>query len=218
MAKYLDLGGLTTVVDNVKSLVDVLHITSIQDTWSTTYIRNSKTSTYSALVYVKSLNTVVAKNGSYAYTQWTAKGKFKSYEEYGTSTQTGVTLRNSTLVYCTSEKSLYFYHGSLNTIGSSVEWTNIWKNTSSTDICKATPFIDDSGNITSVDRRLNENDNYVFKITIKNTTSKGHEYRMSCGGGAVVRYLIYLSSGQSGICTVELPKNQGNWYFTVSAA
>lgn len=218
MAKYLDLDGLTTVVDNVKSLVDVLHITSVQDTWATIYIRNSKTSTYSALVYVKSLNTVVAKNGSYAYTQWTAKGKFKSYEEYGISTQTGVTLRDSTLVYCTSEKSLYFYHGNLNTVGSSVEWTNIWKNTSSAGIHTATPFIDNSGSITSVDRRLNENDNYVFKITIKNTTSEGHEYRMSCGNGTVVRYLIYLSSGQSGACTVELPKTQGNWYFSVIAA
>ena len=217
MAKYLDYNGLTTVVNNVKSLVDVLHITSVQDTWSTTYIRNSKASTYSALVYVKSLNTVVAKNGSYAYTQWNARGKFKSYEEYGTSTGTGVTLRNSTLIYCTSEKSLYFYHGSLNTVGSSVEWTNIWKNTLSSGVHTVTPFIDDTGNITSVDRRLNENDNYVFKITIHNTTGKNLEYRMGCGSNAVVKYLIYLKNGQRGTCTVELPKNQPNWYFVVFA-
>ena len=55
MAKYLDYEGLTAVVNNVKSLVDVLHITSVEDDCNTSNIRNTEASGSYKLVYVKNL-------------------------------------------------------------------------------------------------------------------------------------------------------------------
>ena len=218
MAKYLDLEGLTAVVNNVKSLVDVLHITSVEDTCNTSYINNTTTSGAYRLVYVKDQKVILAKVGSYYYTKWPARASYKAYTAYGTPTDYGVTPKNSTLIYCTSEKCLYFYYGNLNAVNSSAVWTSVWDTSSSSGIYNITPFIDDTGHITQVDKRLNDNGNYVWRLTIHNADSKdGHEYRLSCGKGEVVSYLIYLASGKSGVCTVELPKNQGNWYFSVIA-
>lgn len=218
MAKYLDLEGLTAVVNNVKSLVDVLHITSVEDTCNTSYINNTTTSGAYRLVYVKDQKVILAKVGSYYYTKWPARASYKAYTAYGTPTDYGVTPKNSTLIYCTSEKCLYFYYGNLNAVNSSAVWTSVWDTSSSSGIYNITPFIDDTGHITQVDKRLNDNGNYVWRLTIHNADSKdGHEYRLSCGKGEVVSYLIYLASGKSGVCTVELPKSQGNWYFSVIA-
>ena len=218
MAKYLDLEGLTAVVNNVKSLVDVLHITSVEDTCNTSYINNTTTSGAYRLVYVKDQKVILAKVGSYYYTKWPARESYKAYTAYGTPTDYGVTPKNSTLIYCTSEKCLYFYYGNLNVVNSSAVWTSVWDTSSSSGIYNMTPFIDDTGHITQVDKRPNDNGNYVWRLTIHNADSKdGHEYRLSCGKGEVVSYLIYLASGKSGVCTVELPKNQGNWYFSVIA-
>lgn len=219
MAKYLDLEGLTAVVNNVKSLVDVLHITSIEDDCNTSNIINTEASGSYRLVYVKNLKVIFAKVGSYYYTKWPARATYKAYTAYGTPTDYGVTPKNSTLIYCTSKKCLYFYYGNLNAVNSSAVWTGVWDTSSSSNIYSTTPFIDNSGHITQVDKRLNDNDNYVWRLTIHNADSEyGHEYRLSCGKGGVVSYLIYLASGESGVCTVELPKNQGNWYFSVIAA
>lgn len=219
MAKYLDLEGLTAVVNNVKSLVDVLHITSVEDTCNTSNINNTTTSGAYRLVYVKDQKVILAKVGSYYYTKWPARASYKAYTAYGTPTDYGVTPKNSTLIYCTSEKCLYFYYGNLNAVNSSAVWTGVWDTSSSSNIYNITPFIDNSGHITQVDKRLNDNGNYVWRLTIHNADSKyGHEYRLSCGNGNVVSYLIYLASGESSVCTVELPKNQGNWYFSVIAA
>lgn len=218
MAKYLDLEGLTAVVNNVKSLVDVLHITSVEDTCNTSNINNTTTSGTYRLVYVKDQKVILAKVGSYYYTKWPARASYKAYTAYGTPTDYGVTPKNSTLIYCTSEKCLYFYYGNLNAVNSSAVWTSVWDTSSSSGIYNITPFIDDTGHITQVDKRLNDNGNYVWRLTIHNADSKnGHEYRLSCGKGEVVSYLIYLASGKSGVCTVELPKSQGNWYFSVIA-
>ena len=218
MAKYLDLEGLTAVVNNVKSLVDVLHITSVEDTCNTSNINNTTTSGAYRLVYVKDQKVILAKVGSYYYTKWPARASYKAYTAYGTPTDYGVTPKNSTLIYCTSEKCLYFYYGNLNAVNSSAVWTSVWDTSSSSGIHNITPFIDDAGHITQVDKRLNDNGNYVWRLTIHNADSKdGHEYRLSCGKGEVVSYLIYLASGKSGVCTVELPKSQGNWYFSVIA-
>ena len=219
MAKYLDYEGLTAVVNNVKSLVDVLHITSVEDDCNTSNIRNTEASGSYKLVYVKNLKAIFAKVGSYYYTKWPARATYKAHIAYGTPTDYGVIPKNSTLIYCTSEKCLYFYYGNLNAVNSSAVWTTVW-NTSSSDISASiTPFIDTNGYITQIDKRLNDNGNYVWRLTIHNADSKyGHEYRLSCGNGEVVSYLIYLASGKSGVCTVELPKNQGNWYFSVIAA
>lgn len=219
MAKYLDLEGLTAVVNNVKSLVDVLHITSVEDTCNTSNINNTTTSGAYRLVYVKDQKVILAKVGSYYYTKWPARASYKAYTAYGTPTDYGVTPKNSTLIYCTSEKCLYFYYGNLNAVNSSAVWTSVWDTSSSSGIYNITPFIDNTGHITQVDKRLNDNGNYVWRLTIHNADSKnGHEYRLSCGKGEVVSYLIYLASGKSGVCTVELPKTQGNWYFSVIAA
>lgn len=218
MVKYLDLGGLTTVVNNVKSLVDVLHITSVEDTCNTSYINNTTTSGAYRLVYVKDQKVILAKVGSYYYTKWPARASYKAYTAYGTSTDTGVTPKNSTLIYCTSEKCLYFYYDNLNAVNSSAVWTTVWDTSSSNTSASTTPFIDTNGYVTQIDKRLNDNGNYVWRLTIHNADSKyGHEYRLSCGGGEVVSFLIYLQAGKSGVCTVELPKNQGNWYFSVIA-
>ena len=218
MAKYLDLGGLTTIVDNVKSLVDVLHITSVEDTCNTSYIKNTTTSGAYKLVYVKDLKVILAKVGSYYYTKWPARASYKAYTAYGTATDYGVTPKNSTLIYCTSGKCLYFYYDNLSAVNSSAVWTTVWNTSSSSTSEYTTPFIDTNGCITQIDRRPNDNGNYVWRLTIHNADSKdGHEYRLSCGGGEVVSFLIYLASGKSGVCTVELPKNQGNWYFLVTA-
>ena len=219
MAKYLDLEGLTAVVNNVKSLVDVLHITSVEDTCNTSNINNTTTSGAYRLVYVKDQKVILAKVGSHYYTKWPARASYKAYTAYGTPTDYGVTPKNSTLIYCTSEKCLYFYYGNLNAVNSSAVWTSVWDTSSSSGIYNITPFIDNTGHITQVDKRLNDNGNYVWRLTIHNADSKnGHEYRLSCGKGEVVSYLIYLASGKSGVCTVELPKTQGNWYFSVIAA
>ena len=218
MAKYLDLDGLTAVVNNVKSLVDVLHITSVEDTCNTSYIKNTTTSGAFRLVYVKDLKALFAKVGSYYYTKWPAKASYKVYTAYGTATDYGVTPKNSTLIYCTSEKCLYFYYDNLNAVNSSAVWTTVWNKSSSDTSASTTPFIDTNGYITQIDKRPNDNGNYVWRLTIHNADSKdGHEYRLSCGGGEVVSFLIYLAPGKSGVCTVELPKNQGNWYFSVNA-
>lgn len=218
MAKYLDLDGLTAVVNNVKSLVDVLHITSVEDTCNTNYIKNTTTSDAYRLVYVKDLKALFAKVGSYYYTKWPAKASYKVYTAYGTATDYGVTPKNSTLIYCTSEKCLYFYYDNLNAVNSSAVWTTVWNKSSSDTSASTTPFIDTNGYITQIDKRPNDNGNYVWRLTIHNADSKdGHEYRLSCGGGEVVSFLIYLAPGKSGVCTVELPKNQGNWYFSVNA-
>ncbi len=218
MAKYLDLEGLTAVVNNVKSLVDVLHITSVEDTCNTSYINNTTTSGAYRPVYVKDQKVILAKVGSYYYTKWPARASYKAYTAYGTPTDYGVTPKNSTLIYCTSEKCLYFYYGNLNAVNSSAVWTSVWDTSSSSGIYNITPFVDGTGHITQVDKRLNDNGNYVWRLTIHNADSKdGHEYRLSCGKGEVVSYLIYLASGKSGVCTVELPKSQGNWYFSVIA-
>lgn len=219
MAKYLDLEGLTAVVNNVKSLVDVLHITSVEDTCNTSNINNTTTSGAYRLVYVKNYKVILAKVGSYYYTKWPERASYKAHTAYGTPTDYGVTPKNSTLIYCTSEKCLYFYYGNLNAVNSSAVWTSVWDTSSSSGIYNITPFIDDTGHITQVDKRLNDNGNYVWRLTIHNADSKnGHEYRLSCGKGEVVSYLIYLASGKSGVCTVELPKTQGSWYFSVIAA
>lgn len=219
MAKYLDLEGLTAVVNNVKSLVDVLHITSVEDTCNTNNINNTTTSGAYRLVYVKNYKVILAKVGSYYYTKWPERASYKAHTAYGTPTDYGVTPKNSTLIYCTSEKCLYFYYGNLNAVNSSAVWTSVWDTSSSSGIYNITPFIDKTGHITQVDKRLNDNGNYVWRLTIHNADSKnGHEYRLSCGNGEVVSYLIYLASGKSGVCTVELPKTQGNWYFSVIAA
>lgn len=218
MAKYLDLDGLTAVVNNVKSLVDVLHITSVEDTCDTSYIKNTTTSGAYRLVYVKDLKALFAKVGSYYYTKWPAKASYKVYTAYGTATDYGVTPKNSTLIYCTSEKCLYFYYDNLNAVNSSAVWTTVWNTSSSNISAYTTPFIDTNGYITQIDKRPNNNGNYVWRLTIHNADSKdGHEYRLSCGGGEVVSFLIYLAPGKSGVCTVELPKNQGNCYFSVNA-
>ena len=219
MAKYLDLEGLTAVVNNVKSLVDVLHITSVEDACNTSNIVNTEASDSYRLVYVKNLKVIFAKVGQLYYTKWPARATHKAYTAYGTPTDHGVTPKNSTLIYCTSEKRLYFYYDNLNAINSSAVWTGVWDTSSSSKIYDMTPFVDTSGHITQVDKRLNDNGNYVWRLTIHNTDSKfGHEYRLSCGGGEVVSYLIYLASGRRDVCTVELPKSQGNWYFSVIAA
>lgn len=218
MAKYLDLDGLTAVVNNVKSLVDVLHITSVEDTCNTSYIKNTTTSSAYRLVYVKDLKALFAKVGSYYYTKWPARASYKAYTAYGTATDYGVTPKNSTLIYCTSEKCLYFYYDNLNAVNSSAVWTTVWNTSSSDTSASTTPFVDTHGYITQIDKRPNDNGNYVWRLTIHNADSKdGHEYRLSCGGGEVVSFLIYLAPGKSGVCTVELPKNQGNWYFSVNA-
>lgn len=218
MAKYLDLDGLTAVVNNVKSLVDVLHITSVEDTCNTSYIKNTTTSGAYRLVYVKDLKALFAKVGLYYYTKWPARASYKVYTAYGTATDYGVTPKNSTLIYCTSEKCLYFYYDNLNAVNSSAVWTTVWNKSSSDTSASTTPFIDTNGYITQIDKRPNDNGNYVWRLTIHNVDSKdGHEYRLSCGGGEVVSFLIYLAPGKSGVCTVELPKNQGNWYFSVNA-
>lgn len=218
MAKYLDLDGLTAVVNNVKSLVDVLHITSVEDTCNTSNINNTTTSGAYRLVYVKDQKVILAKVGLYYYTKWPARASYKAYTAYGTATDYGVTPKNSTLIYCTAQKCLYFYYDNLNAVNSSAVWTTVWDTSSSDTSASTTPFIDTNGYVTQIDKRLNDNGNYVWRLTIHNTDSKyGHEYRLSCGGGEVVSFLIYLSAGKSDVCTVELPKNQGNWYFSVIA-
>ena len=134
MAKYLDYEGLTAVVNNVKSLVDVLHITSVEDTCNTSYINNTTTSDAYKLVYVKDQKVILAKVGSYYYTKWPARESYKAYTAYGTPTDYGVTPKNSTLIYCTSEKCLYFYYGNLNAVNSRAVRTTVW-NKSSYETC-----------------------------------------------------------------------------------
>ena len=56
MAKYLDYEGLTAVVNNVKSLVDVLHITNVEDDCNTNNIRNTEASGSYKLVYASIFN------------------------------------------------------------------------------------------------------------------------------------------------------------------
>lgn len=95
-------------------------------------------------------------------------------------------------------------------------WTKIWDKTSTQQVHYRTPFIDTTGAITKVERRLNENDNYVWKISVTNTDSVyNKEYALSCSKDNILSYAIFLQKSKSGTFTIELPKNQPNWYFTL---
>lgn len=221
MAQFLDVSGLQTVVQNVKNLIKlpVLQISSFVSTITTSYIKNSVAPAITSIVYNKATNKIFAKYGSYYYTQWNANSTQESHSSYGTTSSTGVTPNNNSFIYCTSTKYLYLYNNGLYDIlqqTQSPTWTTIWTNSSSTTTAQSSPFIDNDNIVTKIERRTDENGEYIWKLSVKNSSTTGKEYRLECGQQACVQYLIYLRAGYSGTCFVRTPSNQANWYFNIN--
>lgn len=220
MAQFLDVKGLQTVVQNVKNLIKlpVLQIYSFVTTITSSYIKNSVAPSVSSIVYNSATNKIFAKYGSYYYTQWHATSTYESSSSYGTTSSTGVTPNDNSFIYCISTKYLYLYKGGLKDVLQQTQtptWTTMWTNTSSSLIQQSSPFCDDEGIITKVERRTDENGEYVWRLSAKNSSSSGKEYRLECGDKACAQYLIYLKAGYSGTFFVRTPHNQTNWYFNI---
>lgn len=175
MAQFLDINGLQTVVQNVKNLIKFNFLPvgySMSNNISTSVIKNTKTTASGLiLVYVTTRDRLYAYVNGYYYTQWGETTYYFSNSVYGTTNSTGVTLKNNTFLFYYVDNTLHRYEGSKMydiVANSPTKWETVWQTGNTSKINAVTPFINSDGYVTKVERRTNENNEYIWRITISN--------------------------------------------------
>lgn len=206
--KYLDETGLKTLVTSIDNTYRRNGVLQIYNAASSSLYPSSINTTVTVssgytLIYFGTLDTILAIRGTAAYTHWSASNGYSDYTAYGTYTAKGVTPKGNTLFFALYSSQLYCYTTSMNLINAEnpIKWTTVAITNS--------PFTNPTGFVTTVQRRENQDGDYVWKITITNNDGEEQEYDI--WSSTAMKTILWpgptLADGKTGTMTITLSKN-----------
>lgn len=223
MAQFLDTDGLRTVVKNVKNLItfSFLPIGYYEGiTISTSLIKNTTPPSINfVLIYNTVRKKLFAYYNNYYYTQWGDSMYYYKHNMYGRSSSTGVTISRNFPFYCYADNRLHrFDNGDIFDLVAKSQtptWITVWQKGYGT-IQTKTPFKDNTGYITKVERTTNNvTKNYIWRITILNNDSEPQQFYVN-RQDYIVSDGININDGEEGSFCIELTPAAPNGIYTVT--